>query len=543
MGKPARVLCIGGGYAAMGLKQSLARAHRRGVVELTVVDQNNFHTFHGMAAEMIVGKLQPGQIINPSRRLFHPGRFVCAHVESIDTVQRSVVVSRSLDARQYQLDYDHLVVALGTQDDLSRYPGIAQHAIKLKNYDGCLELRNHIVRMLELAELEADAHERKRLLTFVIAGGNFAGVEVASELADYFDILCRREFRRIPRDEIRIIVVHSGPRLLPELDSTYPRLVDYVERIVDSQRVEVLRNARLMAATPAEVIVTGDLHLPSRPLVSGTGSAPNPLVGTLPFDRDDRGRLVADAQLRVSTSANVWSAGDCAAVPHVLGGTCPGLFFYAYTGGVQIGRNILRAIEGRPLEPFSERGLGVAIALGNRRAAGHLKGIPLTGFPAWLVWRTLVVYYTPTTDRRVRTILDWLSWPLLGRDIVSVDMQHNLGIESSLYEAGQTIIRQGDIGRTMYLIQSGEAEVVREEPGGEKVLGVLTAGDHFGEIAVFQNVRRTATVRARSRLAVMELRRETAHSLTGALPSLDDIFRRRPVMKPAARASGDGVSS
>ena len=247
MGKPVRVLCVGGGYAAMGLKQSLARAHRRGVVELTVVDQNNFHTFHGMAAEMIVGKLQPGQIINPSRRLFQPGRFVCAHVESIDTVQRRVVVSRSLDARQYQLDYDHLVVALGTQDDLSRYPGIAQHAIKLKSYEGCLELRYHLVRMLELAELETDADERKRLLTFVIAGGNFAGVEVASELADYFDILCRREFRRIPRDEIRIIVVHSGARLLPELDSTYPRLVDYVERIVDSQRVEVLRNARLMA--------------------------------------------------------------------------------------------------------------------------------------------------------------------------------------------------------------------------------------------------------------------------------------------------------
>ena len=276
--------------------------------------------------------------------------------------------------------------------------------------------------------------------------------------------------------------------------------------------------------------------------MSCTGSAPNPLVGTLPFDRDDRGRLVADAQLRVSATANVWSAGDCAAVPHALGGTCPELFFYAYTGGVQIGRNILRAIEGRPLEPFSERGLGVAIALGNRRAAGHLKGIPLTGFPAWLVWRALVVYYTPTTDRRVRTILDWLFWPLLGRDIVSVDMQHNLGIESSLYEAGQTIIRQGDIGRTMYLIQSGEAEVVREEPGGEKVLGVLTAGDHFGEIAVFQNVWRTATVRARSRLEVMELRRETAHSLTGALPSLDDIFRRRPVMKPASQVSGDAPS-
>jgi len=524
------VLCLGGGYAALGLQRGLRGSLARDV-ELTVVDQNNFLCFHGIVPEMLTGKIQPGQIINASRRIFRGSRFLCARVEAIDVDRRTVTVSRSLDGQQHDLEYEHLVVALGCVDDLSRYSGIAEHAFKLKTYADCFRLRQHIVRMLELADVESDAEERRRLLTFVIAGGNFAGVEVATELDEYFPVVCRREFRRIRPEEIRIVIVHSEPRLLPELDARHPRLVDYVDRVVRGMaRVQVRCGCRVEAATPSEVVVTGAERVQTRTLISCTGTAPNPLVGQLPFARNHQGRLLADEHLRVVGRSDVWTAGDCAAIPHPDGGLYPPLFFYAQSAGRVIAANILRTLDGRPLKAYASRGLGDACAVGRRRAAGHLRGIEITGFPAWLVWRACVLYFTPTWDRRLRLLCDWAVWPFVGRDIVSLEPLENLGLQAAIYEPGQVIVRQRDIGRTMYIIQEGQVEVVVDQDGGEKILGVLGPGDHFGEAAVFQGVRRTATVRARTRVRLLELQRETALSLNRAFDS-PGTLRQQPVVK------------
>ncbi|MCC6163640.1 MAG: FAD-dependent oxidoreductase [Acidobacteria bacterium] len=535
MASPVQVLCLGGGYCALGLSRRLRRAVRRGDVALTIVDANNFHTFHGLVAEMLAGKIAPGQIISAARRIFAPARFVNASVDTIDTAARRVDVSRSLDGRQYSLHYDHLVVAVGSVDDLSRYPGIAQHALKLKAYDGCLMARHQIIRMLELAEFETDPDERRRLLTFVIAGGNFGGVEVAGELAEYFPLLCRREFPLLQPDEIRIVIVHSGARLIPELQERHPRLVDYVEKqLARRPCIEVRRNARVAAATSSEIVLDSGEWIPSRTLISCTGSAPNPLLAQLPAARDERGRIITDTHLRVTEIPNVWSAGDCAAMPHPRGGVYPALFYYAYTGGLHIGRNILRSVAGAPPKRYTRAGLGEACAIGQRRAAGHLRGIELTGFPAWLLWRLLVLYYVPTWDRRVRTLLDWIVWPFVGRDMVSVDSEGRLMIRSVLYETGQAVVTQGDVGNTMYVIQSGEAEILVDGDEGPTCVGVLGPGDHFGEAAVFNNVRRTATVRARSRLQALELHRGDALSLKEAFATLGDVIGKAPVPKNPA---------
>lgn len=528
--RPARVLCLGGGYAALGLQRGLRRALARDV-ELTVVDQNNFLTFHGIVPEMLTGKIQPGQIINASRRIFRRSRFLCARIEVIDVDRRTVTVSRSLDGQQYDLEYDHLVVALGSVDDLSRYSGIAEHAFKLKSYADCFRLRQHIVRMLELADVESDAEERRRLLTFVIAGGNFAGVEVATELDEYFPLVCRREFPHIRPEEIRIVIVHSEPRLLPELDARHPRLVDYVDRLVRGMAgIDVRRRCRVEAATASEVVVTGGERVQARTLISCTGSAPNPLVAQLPFARNHQGRLLADQHLHVVGQSDVWTAGDCAAIPHPDGGLYPPLFLYAQAAGRVIAANILRTLDGRALKVFASRGIGDACALGRRRAAGHLRGIEITGFPAWLIWRACVLYFVPTWDRRLRLLFDWATWPLVGRDIVSLESQENLGLRAAIYEPGQVIIQQRDFGRTMYIIQEGQVEVAVEQDGSERILGVLGPGDHFGEVAVFQHVRRTASVRARTRVRLLELQRDAALSLHRALDSPTPLGEQ-PVIK------------
>jgi len=536
MGKPTRIVCLGGGFVAAYMVKQLRPLLRDGACELTVIDQNNYHTFHGLVAEMLSGQIQPGQIVSPARRLFAGAHFQNAVIDRIDMDRRVIVTSRAIDGRVYEAPFDHLVLNLGSIEDLSRYPGLAEHSFRLKSYWDCFEVRSHLLRMLELAEFETDAEERQRLLTFVVAGGNFAGIEVATELVSHFRRLARKEYRRLRAEEIKVVVIHSGARILPELDTRYPKLVDYAETYVEKIGCVIRRNTRLGSATPDEAVLSDGSRIPTRTIISCTGTAHSPLLDQLDCERDERGRVRVDEQLRVVGLENVWAGGDCAAVPHPKGGACPPLAIYAMTAGSQIGRNLKRTLTGKPLTRYRFTGLGDACSLGQRSAVGHLKGIQVAGFPAWLTWRFFVFLYLPSWERRIRALIDWAVWPFIGRDIVAVHQKQTLALHEELFEPGQAIVRQGDIGHSLYIVRSGEVEVVQSDAdGGEKRICTLGPGSHFGEMAVFGDSRRSATVRALERVRVVEIRRDTAEVLSGSMEVFGETLRQLPTGAPAAK--------
>jgi NADH:ubiquinone reductase (H+-translocating) len=535
MTAPLRVVCLGGGFVAVYLARKLRRAIRRNEVELTVVSRDNFHAFHGFVPEMIAGKLQPGQVASAARRIFPPAHFRNAEVEMVDLERKSVTISRILDGKQYELAWDHLVLGLGVLDDVNLYPGLAEHAMTLRDYSDELTVRNHLIGMLEMAAIESDPEERRRLLTFVVAGGNFGGVEVASEIRELLDHLLRREFRGIPGEEARVILIHSGDRILPELLVRQPGLVSYAERILAGRGIETRLQTRLQAATPEAAILSTGERIATRTIISCTGSVPVPVVAALGLQKDDRGRVVTDACLRAEGRSDVWAAGDCAAVPHPKGGTCPPLALYAMAHGKQVARNLSRIARGQPLETYRFTGLGDSCSLGGRRAVGHLKGIPLYGFPAWLLWRGFLLRFVPSWDRRIRIVVDWALWPFVGRDIVNLQVRQPYGLKRKLYEEGQDIVRQGDIGRELFLIWKGEVDVIsKADDGSEIVVATLTAGQHFGEIAVFRAVRRTATVRARTRVELLAVGRTEALALSSAHAPFGTAMQSLPGQNGAA---------
>jgi NADH dehydrogenase len=529
---PKKVLCLGGGYAAHYLAKQLKGAIKRGLVELTVVSKDNFHTFHGFVAEMLAGRMQPGQITTPARRMFPPARFHNADVEKIDVERQIVVTSRLLDGRQQELPYDHLMIGLGSIDDLSRYPGISQHAMRLKTYWDCFKVRNHLLSMMEMAEIEEDPAERRRLLTFVVVGANFGGVEVVTELEHYFKTLAKREYPLIHPEEIRVVCVHSGESILPELATYQPKLVKYANKIIAKSGIEMKLKTRIAAATPEEAILDSGERIPTRTIISSAGNAFSPLLDTLPYERDDRGRLVADEFCRVKGTKNVWVGGDCAAVPHPKGGTCPGVAIFAMMHGRQVGRNIEREIRGKPLKKFSFTGLGDACSLGRRKAITHVKGIRLYGLLAWIVWRAFFIYFVPSWDRRIRIMLDWFLVPIFGRDIVNMRMAEPYGMRHEHYEPGQTIVKQGAVGQQVYVIFDGEAQVIRELPDGtERLVTTLGKGDHFGEVAVFERRRRTATVKAVTKVDLISLGSAEALALSETIHQFGETIRRAPAVE------------
>jgi NADH:ubiquinone reductase (H+-translocating) len=524
-----RVVCLGGGWAAIYLAKALRGAVRRGEVELTVVSRENFHTFHGFIAEMLTGRLQPNVLLTPARRVFRGATFLCAEVDAIDPEARRVRIVRRMDGNPYELAYDHLVLGLGTVDDLARYPGLSEHTHKLKSFWECFRLRTHFLTLLEMAELEQDPEERRRLLTFTIIGGGYGGIEVAGELMTFLRELAGREYPRIHPDELRVIVIHSGPRILPELEGVAPSLVTYAEKHLARLGVDVRCGERIVAATAEEAVLSDGTRIGTRTIVSSAGTAVPRVLRGLPFEADARGRLITDPFLRIPGWEGVWAAGDCAAVPHPKGGTCPTVATYAMAGGFQVGVNLLRQVRGRPLRPFWFRGLGDACVLGGRKAVTQVMGIRLSGTLGWVVWRSIFLFFIPTLDRRIRILMDWALTALFGRDVVDVRIQDAQGIRPMRFEPGQSIVRQGEVGQTLYVIRTGEVEVVRQEGDGtEHPLARLGPGDHFGEVAVFQGSRRNATVRALTPVEVLAMGRADALSLSGALPAFGDQIRESP---------------
>jgi NADH dehydrogenase len=524
---PTRIVCLGSGWASMYCVRALRGAIRRGEVDVTVIGRDNFHTFHGFIAEMLTGRIQPGQIVTPARRMFPPAKFHNAEIETIDVERRVITTARYLDGKQYELPYDHLFVGLGSIDDLSRYPGLSEHALKLKTYWDCFKVRNHILAMLELAEIEPDEAERRKLLTFVIVGGNYGGIEVAAELQDFIRLLAKKEYRRINPAEARVIVVHSGERILPELAHEHPRLVSYAERYLTSQGLQLRTKLRLAAATPEEAVLNNGERIATRTIISSAGTALSPLLDQLPVPRDDRGRLETDEFTRVTALPNVWAAGDCAAVPHPRGGTCPTLAIFAMTQGRQAGRNMLRAIRQQSLKRYRFTGLGDACGLGRRRAIAQLWGIGITGVPAWIMWRSIFLVFMPTWEKRIRIVFDWLITPFVGRDVAEIRIREPFGLRREHYEDGQEIVRQGDLGQQLYLIWKGEVEVVRHDGGESRTVARLGPGKHFGEMAVFQNVRRTATVRAVGQVEVIAVGGQEARVLSSVVAPIGDVIGPR----------------
>ncbi|WP_158301905.1 FAD-dependent oxidoreductase [Paenibacillus mesophilus] len=532
MKRPTRVLILGGGYAAISAARMFRKGILSGELDVTVVSRENYHVFHGFVSEMITGRIAPGQILSPARRIFAPAQVHVGEIEAIDLDARKVVTSRHLDGRQYELEFDHAILCLGTIDNVGMYPGLAEHAFKLKTYDDCFRLKNHILTMFELANIEPDPEERRRLLTFFVAGGGYAGTEVAGELADYIRLLTKREYRSIKREECRVVLVHPGPTILPELfggkgasgyGDGHPKLVQYAVRHMDRLGVEMMTDTRVVWATPNEVGLSNGSRVPARTIVSAVGTRPGPLIDSLPIVKDDRGKVVTDAHMQLPGYPNIWAAGDCASIPHPLGGTCPPVGIYALKEGAHVARNILRAAENKPPLPFAYRGLGQAVSIGRRTAVGEMKGIEFKGLPCWLLWRAMLLYNIPTWDRKLRLIADWLIWPLVGRDIVemSVADADDYEISHHVFQPGEVILSEGEIGKHIHLITSGQVEQYRREADSERRIGTLAQGDYFGYTQ--RNRKMTESVRAITEVCTVSIRNDQAHRLKKALSSLHEV--------------------
>jgi NADH dehydrogenase len=493
---PQRVLILGGGFGGVTVAQELARLQRRlGMpLEVALVNQTNYLLFVPLLAEVAGSSIELADILTPLRVLLPRARVRVEVVLAIDLEQRTVTTLDPATYREHALGWDRLVIALGNVVDLAGLPGVARHGLPLKTIGDALHIRNHVLGVLESAENAPSAEERRRLLTFAVAGGGYSGVEIAAELNDLLRDACALHGAFTPAD-VRVVLLHSGPRILPELSVS---LAGFAHRHLSRRGIEVRTGARLATAEADHIILQSGERLETRTLVVAVGAGTNPVVRALGAAQE-RGRLRVDAMLRLAGRTDVWALGDCAAVPHPrTGQPSPATAQFAVREGTTVARNIVAAIQGRPLRRFSFTGLGEMLELGHHTAAAELLGrVRVTGLPAWILWRSYYLSRLPGLERKARVWLDWNLDLLFHRDLAELHVQRTERVSLAHFDPDQVIARQGEPADVVYLLVRGEARVVREQRDGrsEELLR-LHAGDTYGEAGLLGQRHHDATIQA-----------------------------------------------
>ncbi|TME45153.1 MAG: cyclic nucleotide-binding domain-containing protein [Chloroflexi bacterium] len=523
-GKSRRVVILGGGHAGVRCAQELLRRRRPADnLDVALVSRENSEVWHGLMPQILSGVLQPQHVLVPLREFLPGVRVYTYDIEEIDLNSRRVTLMRGDEGKQIVLEYDELVLALGSVTDLSRFRGLQEHGLQTKSIGDFVYLRNHLIDMLETAAVETDVEERRRLLTFFIAGAGFAGIEIASE-ANEFIRSALRFYPSINPAEVRVIEVDIVTRILPAFEQ---RMADRAMERMRKRGIDLRLGVGLSDATAGSVTLSNGERIPTRSIIVTVGVGTNPLLSTLPLTLV-RGRVQCDEFCRVHGWPTVYAVGDNAAVPSPSGNPYPAMLLVAFAEGRQVARNILAQVRGEPLRPVQFKGFGEVALLSRGYGLAQVRGMRLHGWPAAVLSRGLFLTYMPTWQRRMALVLHWWSSAIFRRDISQLRMGRSDAIVPMRFNAGETIVRQGEIASRFYIITSGEVEVVQDVDGTEQRLRRLGPGRHFGELALLQNLKRTASVRALSDTTVLALARQDFSSLVGNMPELQEAVQRGP---------------
>jgi NADH:quinone reductase (non-electrogenic) len=418
-----RIVILGGGfggvYAAMHLEKLLARQH---AVEICLVSRDNFFLFTPMLHEIAASDLEITNIINPLRKLLHKVEVLVGDVNEIDLPNKRVLISRGYRNSSQQVDYDHLVIALGSITNFYNLTGLSELALAMKSLPDAIRLRARVLRHLEDANSESNSIDRQSLLTFVVAGGGFAGVETVAALNDFV-----REalpfYPNLCEEMLRVMLLHSGSVILPELGESLGR---YTQKVLARRGVEIRFNARVKSMTEGNVSLVDGLSIPTRNLVWTAGAVPSPLIFSLPCQKE-QGRLLVNQFLQVPDWPNVWAVGDCAFVPDIRnpGKSHPRTAQHAIREGKIVAQNIAAVLLQRPLRSFSFKTIGLLASIGRRMGVARIFGFNFSGFFAWWMWRTVYLSKLPGLDKKFRVAFDWTLDLLFPKDVCAVyDFDH-----------------------------------------------------------------------------------------------------------------------
>lgn len=517
-----KVVIVGGGFGGVKCAKVLSKARHE--ADIVLFNTDNHMVFTPLLADVAGSSLSPRAVVAPLRQMLPRVHCRAEEVTRIDPAANTLEY-QGFGGITGTMVYDELIIAVGNRADLGRVPGMVTYALPLKGVGDAIAMRMHVMRRMEEADATDDPELRRWLLSFVVIGGGFSGVEVAGELND----LTRhalKYYRNIPREEIRVTLIHSRSEILPEVT---PRLRDFARRKMEKSGIEFILEQR------ASVVTRNGVHLQDGRCVEGgtivctVGNAANPLIegAALPTQR---GRVVCSPDLRVEGSENIWAIGDCALIPNAYDNEmAPATAQFAEREGNQAARNILRKWSGEATVPFTFKPVGIAAGIGARSGVAELFGVRVAGFFAFWLWRSAFLAKLPSFVQKIKVGLDW-AWELVfPREIAVMNIAPTQAVSRAFFAEGEVVFdSQANIG-SVYVIDKGECEIVipsESEGRSDRVLMVLGRGELIGQSTLKSYGDGRVLLRARTNTEALVLAGDFLERVSGVLKPLGNLMRR-----------------
>jgi NADH:ubiquinone reductase (H+-translocating) len=457
------VVIAGGGFAGAYCGRALGRAlgKAEGERRVALVAERNVLVFQPMLAEVAGSSLSPVDVVNPLRQFCRGVNVLQGAIQKIDWASKTLVLDGGRFTRDHKVGFKHLVLTLGSVTDLSAVPGMSEYGWPMKNVSDALRLRAALINRIEEANLVEDPAIRARLLTFVVVGGGYTGVETAGQMLSFLE-QAHRYYANLRDSKPRVVLVHSGTELLLEIG---PKLGAYARDVLQKKGMEVMLNTRVSAVTAYRVVLSTGVGIDANTVVSTIGNAPNPIVMDLCRQMGieaPKGRVPTDSMLRVGKETMVWAAGDGAAVPWDDKGQAkvsPPTAQFAFRQGELLGKNVYRVLQGKEPLPFRYRYMGQLATIGERQAVAEIFGLHFKGFLAWWMWRTIYLAKLPGIVRKLRVMIDWTFDLIFPRDISQIMPPPMDVIRSIHLEKDESLFLQGTPARGFFYIRKGSLTI------------------------------------------------------------------------------------
>jgi len=397
---------LGTGFGAFNLVKNLSADYA-----ITVISPRNHFLFTPLLPSTTVGTIEFRSIIEPIRHAREDIRFFHASAESIDTVARTIFCKGLDGGDGFTLPYETLVIAVGSVSNTYNVPGVAEHAMFLKELHDARELRQRIIRCFETANLPSTTvEERHRLLHFVVCGGGPTGVEFAAELNDFMVEDLSKWYTQLVA-EARITLVEAGKEILTSFDEKLRR---YAMDLFRRERISVLTGSPVVRVEPAVIRLADGSSLPYGLLLWSTGNAATPFGAAINLPKDKQSRIIVDEFFRVKGFDDLYSLGDCSVVE---ASPLPATSQVAQQQGKYLARALNRRARSLPVEPFRYRHLGMLAYVGSNRALADLANFKGRGWVTWLFWRSAYLSKIVSLKNKFSVFTDWIRAKLFGRDI------------------------------------------------------------------------------------------------------------------------------
>jgi len=515
--KDARVVIVGGGFAGATLAQQLSRRVAPNV-EVVVISSENHMVFTPMLAEVAGRSLSALDVVVPGRQIATGATWFTATVTGVDLKKNEVEYTHS-DGQRATLSYAHLALACGSDVNLDVVPGMAAHAYTLRTVADGMILGNEVIARFEQAAAEPDDAERQRLLTVVVVGGGFTGVEAAGHLFDLVRNIMPF-YPQLSRTRPRMVLLQRGARIVPEFQ--HDTLSEFALQKLRENGLDVRLNTDVQEVTARYVRLGTGERIETGLVVCSVGTAPVALIKNIGLPME-RGRLKTEPDMRVTGSANVWAFGDCAAVPNAWNGQIsPPTAQFALRQAKQMAANLVRVQRGEPTKPFYFRPQGLLATIGHQNGVAEIYKLKFSGLVAWFLWRTIYLMKIPTFRRKLNVIVDW-TWDIFFKpNVVQVRVAQQKGFKQAHYAAGDFVFRKGEPGTSFFVVKAGSAGLYMNEAAGTPLV-TWSKGDHFGEVAFLDDAERPsypASVKAETPLDLFVIERRDFIRLAESLGAL-----------------------